>query len=173
MLLVFAAGFACSYAYFYDVKPTEKPAGSSAVQNEYTKPATPFPAIFSTMPEERASPYDWIKESQIHVYNDKIVIELGDAEWATFTDTNSMDPVFDAGTNAIEVVPTSTKDIHIGDIVSYESEYASGTIIHRVVEIDNDSDGWYCRLKGDNIDQTDPGKVRFNQIKRVVVALIY
>ena len=102
-----------------------------------------------------------------------MVIKIEDPEWATFTDTNSMDPIIDYGANAIEIVPKSEDDIHLGDIVSYKSLYSDSTIIHRVVEIGQDEKGTYYRLKGDNNEYNDPGKVWFSQIKRVLVAVIY
>ena len=123
--------------------------------------------------EELPSPYDHIKEHQIKVFPNKVIIELKNAEWATFTDTNSMDPVIDYGANAIEIVPKSPEDIHVGDIVSYESKFARGTIIHRVVEIGYDDKGWYCRMKGDNLSTVDPGKIRFEQIRRIVVGILH
>jgi hypothetical protein len=123
--------------------------------------------------EEKASPYDWVGEQNIHVENDKVTINIKNAEWSKFTDTNSMDPVIDAGANAIQIVPKDIADIHVGDIVSYTSGYADGTIIHRVIEIGYDDKGWYCLMKGDNNSRNDQGKVRFSQIKRVVVAIIY
>ncbi|MFH1511240.1 MAG: hypothetical protein ABIF10_06105 [Candidatus Woesearchaeota archaeon] len=162
MAAFFVFGFSASSLYSDYGQESEQPAVSSAVSGSILG-----------LPSDRASPHDWIKEDQIHVYSDKVVIDLRNAEWATFTDTKSMDPVIDFRSNAIEVVPAKPEDIHLGDIVSYESKYASGTIIHRVVEIGNDEDGWYCRLKGDNLDDKDPGKVRFGQIRRVVVAVIY
>ena len=122
---------------------------------------------------EKNSPGDWIKEDQIKVYNDKVIINLKDAEWASFTNTNSMDPVLDEKTNAIEIIPKSSGNIHVGDIISYKSDYADGTIIHRVIKIGSDEEGWYCIVKGDNNQSPDPGKIRFNQIKRVLVAIIY
>jgi len=123
--------------------------------------------------KELISPSDWISQDQIHVYPDKVVIELDNPQWAVFTDTNSMDPVIDSGAHAIEVVPESPEDISVGDIVSYDSEFAEGTVIHRVFEIGEDSQGWYCRTKGDNNAFEDPGKIRFSQIQRVLVAVIY
>ena len=122
---------------------------------------------------EKYSPSDWIKEDQIKVYNDRVIIDLKDAEWASFTDTNSMDPVLDETANAIEIIPKSTEDIHVGDIISYNSDYADGTIIHRVIKIGKDNKGWYCIVKGDNNQNPDPGKIRFSQIKRILVAIIY
>jgi len=122
---------------------------------------------------EKDSPGDWIKEDQIKVYNDKVIINLKDAEWASFTNTNSMDPVLDEKANAIEIIPKSSDNIHVGDIISYNSDYADGTIIHRIIKIGSDEEGWYCIVKGNNNQSPDPGKIRFNQIKRVLVAIIY
>ncbi|OIO62503.1 hypothetical protein COY26_02680 [Candidatus Woesearchaeota archaeon CG_4_10_14_0_2_um_filter_33_10] len=122
---------------------------------------------------EKNSPGDWIKEDQIKVYNDKVIINLKDAEWASFTDTNSMDPVIDEKANAIEIIPKSSDNIQEGDIISYKSDYADGTIIHRIIKIGSDEEGWYCIVKGDNNQNPDPGKIRFNQIKRVLIAIIY
>lgn len=127
----------------------------------------------STQLPEKSSPADRIQESQIHVYNNKVTIDIKDPEWASFTDTNSMDPVLDSSANAIEIVPKNPEEINIGDIVSYESSYADGTIIHRVVKKGYDNDGWYAIMKGDNVPTSDPGKIRFSQIKRVVVAIVY
>jgi len=84
-----------------------------------------------------------------------------------------MDPVIDKGANAIHMVPNSPSEIEVGDIVAYKSVYASGTLIHRVVDINVDDKGIYYTLKGDNNPTNDPGKVRFEQIERVLVAIIY
>lgn len=126
---------------------------------------------FSFASSERSSPSDRVPEDNIFVYKDKVVINLANATWATFTDTNSMDPFLDYGSNSIEVKPQSETDLAVGDIISYESSY--GLIVHRITEIKNDSIGWYCRTKGDNNQFTDPGKIRFEQIHGVLVAIIY
>jgi hypothetical protein len=122
---------------------------------------------------EQDSPSDWIKQEQINVYNDRIVIEIENPEWASFANTNSMDPVIDETSHAIQIVPKSAQDINVGDIISYKSDYAQGIIIHRIIRIGEDENGWYCIAKGDNNPTQDPGKIRFNQITRVLVAIIY
>lgn len=133
-----------------------------------------FESPFSlSIAPEIGSPYDWINESQIHVFDDKVVIDVKDAVWAKFTDTNSMDPVIDYGTNALQIIPLTEDDIHLGDIVSYESEYVEGVTIHRVIEIGEDDEGRYFILKGDNNPEEDPGKIRFSQVKRVLVGIVY
>jgi len=119
------------------------------------------------------TPSDRISEKQIKIYPDKVVIEIKNAEWSSFTPTGSMEPVLNENSNAIEVVPKSEDEIKVGDIVSYYSTYANTIIIHRVVKIGHDKEGWYCITKGDNNPRPDPYKVRFSQIKRVVVAIIY
>lgn len=120
---------------------------------------------------ERISPQDHVKESQILVTSEKVTINVKDASWTTFTDTNSMDPVLDQGSNGIELKPTSIDDVKVGDVVSYKSKY--GLIIHRVVKTGFDEQGWYALVKGDNNPVQDPDKVRFDQIHGVLVAIIY
>lgn len=161
VIIVFSAGFLTA-------KSLEKP------NLEVSEPETTIPekAAFTFYPPEQDSPYNWIKESQIKVYQDKVEIQLSNAQWATFTNTNSMDPILDEDSHAIQIIPTSIKDIHVGDIVSYESRYAEGVLIHRVISLGNDGE-WYAIVKGDNNSTADPGRIRFNQIKRVLVAVIY
>jgi len=123
--------------------------------------------------KEVDSPFNHVKKDQIHVFQDRIVIDLENARWAEFTDTNSMDPVLDAEANSLEIVPSSVEDIHIGDIVVYDPDGYDGLIIHRVVDMDYDSEGWYATVKGDNLTRSDPEKVRFDQIEGVLVGIIY
>ncbi|MEK6946987.1 MAG: hypothetical protein AABX32_05270 [Nanoarchaeota archaeon] len=122
---------------------------------------------------DKSSPSEWIKNSQINVFNDEVVLKIKNAKWAVFTDTKSMDPIIDSTSKAIQIIPENEVDIHVGDIVAYKSSYGNGTITHRVIQIGHDSKGWFAMLKGDNNNYPDPEKVRFEQIKSVVVAIIY
>lgn len=128
-------------------------------------------SVFTT--PERISPNDWIAENQIRVFNDQIILNIPNASWARFTDTNSMDPLFDIDSNTIEIKPEKVSDLKVGDIISYESRVLGITIIHRIVDIGEDNDGIYFVTKGDNNIYKDPEKVRFEQIKGVVVGIIY
>ncbi|MBI2135897.1 hypothetical protein HYU06_02390 [Candidatus Woesearchaeota archaeon] len=170
-LIIFLVGWLASSVYsevasnysqpktFEILEAENKPAGSENVKSDYNN--------------EKSSPGDHVKESQIHVLKDKIILDIKDASWARFTDTNSMDPVIDAESNSIELKPKTTEDVKVGDIISYHSEYADGLIIHRVIEVGQDNDGWFVRVKGDNLAKEDPGKIRFSQIEGVVVGVIY
>ena len=124
-------------------------------------------------PVEINSPHDRIKESQIHIHQDKIIIDIEGASWASYADTNSMDPVLDYGANGLELKPKSEDDLFIGDIVAYESKITNELIIHRIVDIKEDSQGKYFILKGDNNITKDPEKVRFSQIKYMLIGIIY
>jgi hypothetical protein len=160
ILLIFAAGWLSGNLY-----------------QDYTSYTLEEPSflgfLLSTSNLERASPYDHISENNIHVFRDEIKLDIQDAQWSSFTDTNSMDPFLDAGANGIEISPTSENDIHIGDVISYEPDFTDGIVIHRVIRTGNDNQGWYAITKGDNNPSNDPGKVRFNQINGILVAIVY
>lgn len=121
----------------------------------------------------RPTPGDHITEDQILVYPDRVILDIPDAVWARFTPTASMDPVLDEKSNAIEIIPESEEQINEGDIIAYTSDFAEGIIIHRVIKKGEDQLGTYYLVKGDNNPTADPGKVRFEDIKSVVVAIIY
>ena len=141
---------------------TANAAGSNTGSSQLTQEEQ---LALKTMPKHR------INESQIKVYSNMVQINLKDAEWSTFTPTKSMVPFLDKGSYAIQIVPSSESDLQVGDIISYS--YGNDTIIHRIIMIGNDSEGWYAIVKGDNNPSPDPFKVRFSQVKRVLVAIIY
>jgi len=136
--------------------------------------ATPAEAVTASIDGkalERISPQDHVKEEQITVLSDKVILNVKDASWTTFTDTNSMDPLLDIGSNGIEIKPETINDVKVGDVISYNSQY--GLIIHRIVKTGFDEKGWYALAKGDNNPVQDPEKVRFGQIHGVLVAVVY
>jgi len=85
-----------------------------------------------------------------------------------------MDPLLDEDSHAIEISPATPEQINVGDIISYQTEM--GVIIRRVVENrgdEEDGEGIYYIVKGDNNKFHDPFKVRFADVVGVVVAIIY
>ena len=116
------------------------------------------------------SPGDWIDKSDINVYSDKVVISLKGAVKAGVKDTNSMDPLIDKDSDLIEIKP-DIKKIHAGDIISFEM--AGSIIVHEVIETGYDESGWYSITKGYNNKNADPGKRREQDIKGVVVGVLY
>lgn len=120
---------------------------------------------------ELSSPSDWIKQEQIRVSKNGVVLNVRNPFWAEFANTNSMDPFIDEQANAIEISPKDPAAINIGDVISYKSEQEM--IIHRVIQKSMDEQGIYFIVKGDNNPIADPVKVRFSDIQGVVVAVIY
>lgn len=117
--------------------------------------------------KEKDSPFDFIPEEDIYLEDGRVCVDVEWGHWASFSDTNSMDPIIDIGANAIEIKPKSINDIHVGDIISFK--YEEGYIVHRVVEKHKD----YVITKGDNNPTKDPFKVYFEDINGIVVMIIY
>jgi hypothetical protein len=116
------------------------------------------------------APSDFIKESQIEVYSDKIIIYVNNASISRYAATGSMIPTFDENANGIRIIPQSEKDIHVGDIITYKD--GDNLIVHRVIEIGNDNEGTYFIPKGDNNTVSD-GKIRFKDIKYITIGIIW
>lgn len=123
--------------------------------------------------KERLSSFDHIKENQIKVSDDKVEIDLDGRKlsWSRYTGSNSMDGVLDDGHNGLEFIPETINDIHLGDIVAFR--YDDRLIVHRVIGLEYDEQGWYAITKGDNNIQPDPGKRRFKDIKFITFGIIY
>jgi signal peptidase len=119
------------------------------------------------------SPSDSVSEEQILVYNDKVILDLQNIKWVTYTNTGSMKPVIDEGANGLEVVPKFESELKVGDIVSYNASWNEELVVHRIVGMGEDVFGTYYILKGDNNQEHDSGKIRFEQIKYKTIAIIY
>ncbi len=119
--------------------------------------------------EEKPSSYDRITEEQLQLLPDKLIISLPELKLAYYTDTNSMNPLIDEQATGIEITPRSEGDIHVGDVVAYES--GNDLIPHRVISISEDAQGWYALVKGDNSDKLE--KIRFEQVKYILIGVLY
>ncbi len=139
--------------------------------NVYSIEQLENPISFTT--SELISPFDRIDSNQILIYEDYILIRIQGATLASYANTNSMDPILDSEANGIEIIPTSEEDIRVGDIITYEASWNEGLVVHRVIFIGEDEEGWYCVTKGDNSRFTDPGKTRFGEIKYLLIGVIY
>lgn len=121
-----------------------------------------------------ATPTDRIKLTQIQIKDNQLVLTYNkDLYLSEYAPTKSMLPLFDKGHNGIEIIPEKAKDIKIGDIIAYQSNMINGLIVHRVIDIKQDTDGLYFITKGDNNQDQDPEKIRFNQIKYILIGVLY
>jgi len=116
------------------------------------------------------SPGDWIKEENIHIYENAVVIDINNPSLSRYAPTGSMRPLLDIGSNGIRIVPENPAQIQVGDIITFEQN--EELVIHRVIEKGNDQEGAYFITKGDKNNVTD-GKIRFQDIKYVTIGILY
>jgi hypothetical protein len=124
------------------------------------------------LPMNRSSPSDFIKEEDIEIYSDKIIIRIPGAILSRYASTGSMLQIISHTANGIEIPFTSTSQVNVGDIIAFIPMGSNELIVHRIVEIGQDNEGWYCITKGDNNNQTD-GKIREEQIKFITIGIFY
>ena len=121
--------------------------------------------------EKAESPSDKLTLDNIQMHNDKVILDVKNAELSSFAYTGSMEPVFGSDSNGLEIRPESTSSIEVGDIISYY--FGSRLYVHRVIGTGVDGNGWFARVKGDNLEEADGVKVRFDDISGVVIGVIY
>lgn len=119
---------------------------------------------------ENQAPSDFIKESQIEVYDDKVVINIEGASLGRYAATGSMKPFLDENSNGIRIKPESEEDIQIGDVITFKRD--NYFIVHRVIKKGVDGYGVYFITQGDNNSITD-GKVRFEDIEYKIAGILY
>jgi signal peptidase I len=118
-----------------------------------------------------SAPGDWIKQDQIEVTNEYIIIHIDNASLSSYADTGSMKPILDSMSNGIRIVPASPKDINKGDIISYD--YQDDLIVHRVISKGIDGSGYWFTTQGDNNKISDDMKIRFDDIRYVTIGVLY
>lgn len=150
-VFMFLIGFLSCVALFYITGSVEQPFGMSFSDNVN-------------------APGDYIKEEDIYLFENKILINIDNARISRYADTGSMKPVLDENSNGIQIKPLSVNEIEIGDIVSYRSGF--DLIVHRVVEKGIDERGVYFITKGDNSEVVD-GKIRFSDIEYKTVGVLW
>jgi signal peptidase I len=117
------------------------------------------------------SPIVRIPLSDVLIMENKVIIDIPDVQHGIVSASKSMDPFLDENTVVLEITPKNAAEIHLGDIIIYK--YGGERVIHRVVSIGHDDDGWFAITKGDNNLKEDPEKVRFEQVAGIVVGIIY
>lgn len=120
--------------------------------------------------ENSEAPGDWVSKDNIHVYSDKIVIDVERASLSSYADSGSMKPVLDKDSNGIRIIPKNSEEINVGDIISFEKN--NELIVHRVIEKGKDNLGAWFITKGDS-NSIDDGKIRFSQIRYVTIGVLY
>lgn len=117
-----------------------------------------------------SSPGDYLNESSLLLYKDKLTIKVKNASIASYANTGSMLPFITNYSNGLLVVPESEKDIAVGDIVSFSKNNI--TLVHRVVSLGEDENGTYFVTQGDNANSKDE-IIRFRDIEHKLVGILY
>jgi hypothetical protein len=103
--------------------------------------------------------------------SDAVTLNMNDLIPGVIAPSGSMLPLLYQDTIVLEKAPPDTADIFLGDIIIFEAE--GNRIIHRVIKIGWDDQGWFAVTRGDNNPKDDPYRVRFEQVRGVVVGIIY
>lgn len=114
---------------------------------------------------------DRISGNQIHLYKDKLVIAAEGLMYAKVEDTKSMEPILSKNSHTIEAFPV-IENLKTGDIISFYEPSVSTIVVHMIIETGYDEQGWYAKTSGYNNVYVDPWKVRFENIKGVVVGVL-
>ncbi len=136
-----------------------------------------FNSVFDTIESRFATggsndldnPSDRITSDAIHLYEDKLVVEKSNLRYASVEDTKSMEPLLSSNSHVIEA-EADVDSLEIGDIISFSKE--NKIIVHSIVSIGSDSNGWYALTKGYNNDFIDDWRVRSFELKGVVVGVL-
>jgi hypothetical protein len=129
---------------------------------------------YSDSTNNLSTPTDRVQLNQIQVNGNKLTLTFNkDLYLSEYAATKSMLPLFDKGHNGIEFIPETSRDIKIGDIVAYQSNIVPGLIVHRIIDINQDNEGIYFVSKGDNNQTIDPEKIRFSQVKFILIGVLY
>ncbi len=148
----------------------------SLLASEYVNVEIPLLRIneFGSSFFDKPSPGNWVKEEQIQIYDNRVVILIPNAIISSYANTNSMDSVIDENANGIEIVPQSPDQLQVGDIIAFKPNLdRNELIVHRIIKIGNDESGWYCITKGDNVSNDDGIKIRFDMIKYVTIGVLW
>jgi len=119
---------------------------------------------------ELVAPNNFVKEGNIKVVEEGVIINVEDVVLSRYVDSNSMLPVLGKYSTGIGIKPESEGYIGVGDIISFWQD--NNIIVHRVVEKGIDKYGVYFITKGDNNDLKDE-RIRFSDIDSVLVGVIY
>ena len=115
-------------------------------------------------------PHDRIGNLDINLESNKLTI-YGEYKLGSFVG-GSMFPSLFKNSTSIDIVPSSSDKIYIGDVITFENP--NGKVIsHRVINIKEDKQGIYFITKGDNNYIKDKYKVRFEDIESITVGALW
>ena len=116
------------------------------------------------------SPSDFLNESSISADNTSVTFFVEKPSLIKYKDSGSMIPTLGVNSTGVVITPSSEDKINVGDVITFRKD--GELVVHRVVEKGYDGQGAYFVTKGDN-NNVEDGKIRFEDIESVLVAVIY
>jgi|ETNvirnome_2_300_1030623.scaffolds.fasta_scaffold00052_18 hypothetical protein len=109
---------------------------------------------------------------------DRFRVSLGDDyEVKLGNHTNSMEPLIDKGHRLLIRNTVNVHKLMVGDIILFDRILDNQPfVLHRIVEIGKDKQGWYCITRGDNLvfnDQLNGKFTRAEHIHGKLVGIFY
>ncbi len=117
-----------------------------------------------------SSPSNFLDESSITANNTSVTFFVEKPSFIRYEDSGSMVPTLGANSTGVVITPKTEDEVNVGDIVTFRKN--GELIVHRIVEKNYDKNGTYFITKGDN-NNIDDGRIRFQDIESVLVAVIY
>lgn len=131
--------------------------------------------LSNLLKREKPSPRDIVAHSDISYNESTHTVRIRgikpDVWLTTVADTNSMDPTVDAGHTCILTNNFDHSNLAIGDIIVYAGP--RGYILHRITRITEDGGKRHYRVRGDNNFFADPYVLVDENIKWLLVGIIY
>lgn len=126
-----------------------------------------------------ASPCHRINYDSINTFDTQTSINLAGITKGKTFNTGSMLPVINGNSTILYNQIAGENNLCIGDIIMYNETSAgcynkySDLALHRIIKKGADEKGTYFITKGDNNNIADDCKVRINDIRVVVVGILY
>lgn len=118
---------------------------------------------------------DGIDENVVGNYNVYSLI-LKDENRTIFSSRSkgkSMYPTLWGDSFQVYVRPENNSEIEDGDIIVYNPPDKDYGIVHRVIKVSEDDEGWYVYTKGDNNIARDPYRIRYDWIEGLLIGVTY
>lgn len=107
--------------------------------------------------------------ADIAIHKDRNTVEIDATDVRVYkVSTGSMKPLLGKGTYAFFTIRVNIDDLVTGQDLVFEDDevYPLGTwVLHRIIEIGQDEDGWWCRTRGLNNSRPDKGKRREHEVR--------
>ena len=112
---------------------------------------------------------NWLTEDDIQLKDNQLIININNSQILTYSDTRSMQPYVNQNSMSIILKP-EYGSLKVGDVIIFQKN--GKLITHRIVGLGTDNSGVFYLTQGDNNEVSD-GKIRFEDIKGVVVGVLY